>query len=276
MANWHAVHGFSPRTGSPTDVVTGGWVRRDPEGHEHFPRTDAAIIVGVTDADDRILLGSNAAWDTNRTRCSPLRRTGRVPRGRRPARGVGGVGRARRGAGVPRLAAVAVPGLAHGRLPRSCGGRRPVDSPTGRGGDPRRPLVLARGDPRARRRHPAAAGSDLDRPRPSSRSGTAGRWTCRDRPRARDRSDPGRRCRPAAAAGRAGAVRPPSPDELLAALDAEQQTVARTLLGPRRRARGRRHGQDPRDHAPHRVRGGDGYLRPEPRPRPDLHDPCRR
>ncbi|QKS17182.1 NAD(+) diphosphatase [Curtobacterium sp. Csp2] len=66
MANWHAVHGFSPRTGSATEVVTGGWVRRDPEGHEHFPRTDAAIIVGVTDADDRILLGSNAAWDVDR------------------------------------------------------------------------------------------------------------------------------------------------------------------------------------------------------------------
>jgi NAD+ diphosphatase len=66
MANWHAVHGFSPRTGSPSDVVSGGWVRRDPEGHELFPRTDAAIIVGVTDADDRILLGSNAAWDADR------------------------------------------------------------------------------------------------------------------------------------------------------------------------------------------------------------------
>lgn len=40
----------------------------------------------------------------------------------------------------------------------------------------------------------------------------------------------------AAAAGRgdrdAAAARPPSPDELLAALDAEQRTVARTLLGP--------------------------------------------
>lgn len=66
MANWHAVHGFSPRTGSPSAVVSGGWVRRDPEGHEIFPRTDAAIIVGVTDADDRILLGSNAAWDADR------------------------------------------------------------------------------------------------------------------------------------------------------------------------------------------------------------------
>jgi NAD+ diphosphatase len=66
MANWHAVHGFSPRTGSPTAVVSGGWVRRDPEGHDLFPRTDAAIIVGVVDADDRILLGSNAAWDADR------------------------------------------------------------------------------------------------------------------------------------------------------------------------------------------------------------------
>lgn len=66
MANWHAVHGFSPRTGSPSEVVSGGWVRRDPEGHELFPRTDAAIIVGVTDVDDRILLGSNAAWDADR------------------------------------------------------------------------------------------------------------------------------------------------------------------------------------------------------------------
>ena len=34
------------------------------------------------------------------------------------------------------------------------------------------------------------------------------------------------------AAAAPGPLRPPSPDELLAALDAEQQTVARTLLGP--------------------------------------------
>ncbi|PZE82415.1 NAD(+) diphosphatase [Curtobacterium sp. MCBD17_032] len=66
MANWHAVHGFSPRTGSATESTVGGWVRRDPEGHQHFPRTDAAIIVGITDGEDRILLGSNAAWDANR------------------------------------------------------------------------------------------------------------------------------------------------------------------------------------------------------------------
>ncbi|MEO7122994.1 MAG: NAD(+) diphosphatase [Lacisediminihabitans sp.] len=71
MANWHATHAFSPRTGEPTVPELGGWVRRSPEttegrGHESFPRTDAAIIVGITDDDDRLLLGSNALWEKNR------------------------------------------------------------------------------------------------------------------------------------------------------------------------------------------------------------------
>jgi len=67
VINWHASHGFSPRTGEPTIVGKGGWVRRDPVSNtEVFPRTDAAIIVGVTDADDRLLLGSNALWESNR------------------------------------------------------------------------------------------------------------------------------------------------------------------------------------------------------------------
>jgi NAD+ diphosphatase len=66
LANWHASHAFSPRTGEPTTPELGGWVRKDPEGNELFPRTDAAIIVGIVDADDRILLGSNALWEGNR------------------------------------------------------------------------------------------------------------------------------------------------------------------------------------------------------------------
>ena len=42
-------------------------MRVDPDsGAEVFPRTDAAIIVGITDADDRLLLGSNALWENNR------------------------------------------------------------------------------------------------------------------------------------------------------------------------------------------------------------------
>jgi len=67
VINWHSSHGFSPRTGEPTVVAKGGWVRIDPISNtEIFPRTDAAIIVGVIDADDRILLGSNALWESNR------------------------------------------------------------------------------------------------------------------------------------------------------------------------------------------------------------------
>jgi NAD+ diphosphatase len=67
ILNWHVSHGFSPRTGERTISERGGWVRRDPVSNsEVFPRTDAAIIVGVIDADDRILLGSNALWESNR------------------------------------------------------------------------------------------------------------------------------------------------------------------------------------------------------------------
>lgn len=67
VANWHASHRFSPRSGRPLVTDKAGWVRRDPEdGSEVFPRTDPAIIVAVTDAEDRLLLGSNALWETNR------------------------------------------------------------------------------------------------------------------------------------------------------------------------------------------------------------------
>ena len=67
LANWHDSHRFSPRTGVPTETGQAGWVRRSVEdGRELFPRTDAAIIVGILDSEDRILLGSNALWPENR------------------------------------------------------------------------------------------------------------------------------------------------------------------------------------------------------------------
>lgn len=66
-ANWHASHPFSPKTGEPTVVEQGGWVRRAPsDGSQVFPRTDAAVIMGVVDADDRLLLGANAMWGGDR------------------------------------------------------------------------------------------------------------------------------------------------------------------------------------------------------------------
>jgi len=67
VANWLDSHRFSPRTGRRLVSDKAGWVRRDEEdGHEVFPRTDPAIIVAVTDAEDRLLLGSNALWESNR------------------------------------------------------------------------------------------------------------------------------------------------------------------------------------------------------------------
>lgn len=67
VANWHARNGFCPRCGAPTRITTSGWVRVCPQdGSEHFPRTDPAVIVAITDPDDRILLGNNAQWGPTR------------------------------------------------------------------------------------------------------------------------------------------------------------------------------------------------------------------
>jgi NAD+ diphosphatase len=66
LANWHASHRYSPRSGHPTTVTEGGWVREDPDGRQMWPRTDPAMIVlihdGVPGPDGRCLLGHNASW----------------------------------------------------------------------------------------------------------------------------------------------------------------------------------------------------------------------
>ncbi len=66
ILNWHTVSRFSPVAGVETVPAQSGWVRRDETGKDFFPRTDAAVIVGVLDQDDRLLLGSNALWEANR------------------------------------------------------------------------------------------------------------------------------------------------------------------------------------------------------------------
>lgn len=67
LANWHATHAFCPACGSATEVVSAGWSRRClAEDRMSFPRTDPAVIVLVTDDDDRVLLGSNAMWEQDR------------------------------------------------------------------------------------------------------------------------------------------------------------------------------------------------------------------
>ena len=63
LANWHLSHPRCPRCGAPTTSVRGGSVRRCPDdSSEHFPRTDPAMIVLVTDGTDRCVLGRQAIW----------------------------------------------------------------------------------------------------------------------------------------------------------------------------------------------------------------------
>lgn len=65
LLHWHEAAEYSPRDGSPTTPELGGWSRREARGGELFPRTDPAVIV-LIEHDDRVLLGSNALWETGR------------------------------------------------------------------------------------------------------------------------------------------------------------------------------------------------------------------
>jgi NAD+ diphosphatase len=66
LANWHASHKFSPRSGRPTVAVEAGWARADSDGELMWPRTDPAMIVvvhdGVAGPSGRCLLGHNSGW----------------------------------------------------------------------------------------------------------------------------------------------------------------------------------------------------------------------
>jgi NAD+ diphosphatase len=56
MIEWHQRSEWCGRCGAPTESQRGGWVRVCPEGHEHYPRTDPAVIVAIVDESDRMLL----------------------------------------------------------------------------------------------------------------------------------------------------------------------------------------------------------------------------
>jgi NAD+ diphosphatase len=67
LGNWHAVHTHCPRCGAVTVPEQSGHSRRCPvDGSEHFPRLDPAVIMLVTDPDDRCLLARNAQWPQRR------------------------------------------------------------------------------------------------------------------------------------------------------------------------------------------------------------------
>jgi NAD+ diphosphatase len=65
--NWHETHQYCPNCGAVTIMAQGGWSRMCiQENRQLFPRTDAAVIVSITDDQDRILLGSQGSWADNR------------------------------------------------------------------------------------------------------------------------------------------------------------------------------------------------------------------
>jgi NAD+ diphosphatase len=67
LGNWHDTHVRCPLDGTPTVPDAAGHSARCPtDGTEHFPRTDPAVIMLVTDPEDRCLLARNAAWPGRR------------------------------------------------------------------------------------------------------------------------------------------------------------------------------------------------------------------
>jgi len=67
LANWHAVHTHCPRCGARTEPDQSGWIRRCPQDDsEHYPRTDPAVIMAVTDDSDRLLLARSPRWPEGR------------------------------------------------------------------------------------------------------------------------------------------------------------------------------------------------------------------
>jgi NAD+ diphosphatase len=65
LAHWHQRTRFCSDCGSPTESIFGGHTRRCANGHQHFPRTDPAIIVLVF-SGERCLLGRQPSWPQGR------------------------------------------------------------------------------------------------------------------------------------------------------------------------------------------------------------------
>jgi NAD+ diphosphatase len=67
LGNWHSVFVHCPRCGAVTEPALSGHSRICPvDSSEHFPRLDPAVIMLVTDPDDRALLARNAQWPERR------------------------------------------------------------------------------------------------------------------------------------------------------------------------------------------------------------------
>ena len=62
LANWHDTHTHCPQCGAATIPAPAGHLTVCPvDGTEHFPRLDPAVIMLVTDPDDRLPAGAERA-----------------------------------------------------------------------------------------------------------------------------------------------------------------------------------------------------------------------
>ncbi len=67
ITTWHANHPRCALCGAVTTPTSGGWVRRcEIDSREHYPRTDPAVIVAITDPEDRLLMAHASYWSERR------------------------------------------------------------------------------------------------------------------------------------------------------------------------------------------------------------------
>jgi NAD+ diphosphatase len=67
LIGWHQRAGFCPICGTTSRPVLGGLARRcESCGTEDYPRSDAAVIMAITDAADRLLLARQPVWPSGR------------------------------------------------------------------------------------------------------------------------------------------------------------------------------------------------------------------
>jgi len=67
LAQWHRSHRHCPRCGGRLEIAQAGHVQVCTDCDvQQFPRTDPAVIMLVTDAEDRCLLGRQAEWAEGR------------------------------------------------------------------------------------------------------------------------------------------------------------------------------------------------------------------
>ncbi|MDN5726710.1 MAG: NAD(+) diphosphatase [Propionibacteriales bacterium] len=67
ITGWHRTSRYCANCGARTQMVRGGFLRSCGNcGTDTFPRTDSAVIVGIVDDRDRLLLARGAGWTENR------------------------------------------------------------------------------------------------------------------------------------------------------------------------------------------------------------------